>query len=107
MIRSRPLTLACRVDAMGFPTFPVREKGIGTPRPCPHKLHRLAISVLMLPLISNFVLFITAFVLMLLVDDDPTEVTLLEYLMFGVMLYTGFSMFKIMLKLWQDENGPR
>lgn len=59
----------------------------------------------MAALISYLIAFIAAFVLLLLVDDNPHHVTLLEYLMYGVMLYCGFSMFKIMLKLWQDENG--
>ncbi len=59
----------------------------------------------MLHLISYLIVFICAFVLMLLVDDNPRHVTLLEYLMFAIMLYCGYSMFRIMVKIWRDENG--
>ena len=97
--------MATRSDCVSTVSCVLGKPGIGVSILPSNGIQR-PVLLSMLSLISNLVLFITAFALMLLVDDNPSEVTLLEYLMFGVMLYTGYSIFKIILKRWHDENGP-
>ena len=48
--------------------------------------------------------FAASIVLLFLVDTDSTKVTILEYLVLGVLLYSAFCIFKIILKLYQEAD---
>ncbi len=48
--------------------------------------------------------FVTSIVLLFLVDTDSTKVTLLEYLVLGVLVYSAFCIFKIILNLCEEAD---
>ena len=49
--------------------------------------------------------FVTSIVLLFLVDTDSTKVTLLEYLVLGVLVYSAFCIFKIILHLYEEADN--
>ena len=56
-------------------------------------------------LINYLLIFICSNILLYVVDDNPREVVWSEYLMYGLVLYSGYSLFKIMLTLWKQQFG--
>ena len=49
--------------------------------------------------------FVMSIVLLFLVDTDNTKVTLLEYLILGVLIYSAFCIFKIILRLYEEADN--
>ncbi len=58
----------------------------------------------MLRVLNYFTLIIAAFVLLLLVDDNPHEVRFSEWLLFGIMLASAYSLFKVLIELYKRHH---
>ncbi|BBL69503.1 hypothetical protein [Methylogaea oryzae] len=58
----------------------------------------------MLSLISYFAAFVVSVVIMVVTDDDPTSVSLVEWAMFGVMAYSANELRKRLMKIYRRGN---
>lgn len=56
-------------------------------------------------LLNYFALFVAAVVGIVVFDDDPTGVSLQEWVLFAVMLYAGWSFFRIYRRLVREQYG--
>jgi hypothetical protein len=50
-------------------------------------------------------LFVAAVVGIVVFDDDPTGVSLQEWVLFAVMLYAGWSFFRIYRRMVREQYG--
>lgn len=60
---------------------------------------------LMVWLVNYFALFVAAVVGIVVFDDDPTGVSLQEWVLFAVMLYAGWSFFRIYRRMVREQYG--
>lgn len=58
----------------------------------------------MLSLISYFAVFIMAVAIMVVADDDPTGVSLIEWVMFAVMAYTASQLCRRLLEIYRRDS---
>lgn len=59
----------------------------------------------MIWLLNYFVLFVAAVVGIVVFDDDPTGVSLQEWVLFVVMIYAALSFFRIYRRIVRDQYG--
>lgn len=59
----------------------------------------------MFSLFSYFALFLVSVVGIVVFDDDPTGVSIQEWIFFAVMLYTAVSIFKGLRELIRTHGG--
>lgn len=57
-------------------------------------------------LINYFLLFLAAVVGIVVFDDDPTSVSIQEWILFAVMIYAAVSFFRIYREMVRDRYGP-
>lgn len=61
----------------------------------------------MIRLINYFALFLAAVIGIVVFDDDPTSVSLQEWVLFAVMVYAALSFFRLYREILQNQYGPR
>lgn len=64
----------------------------------------------MIWLLNYFALFVAAVVGIVVFDDDPTGVSVQEWVLFVVMIYAALSFFRIYRRMVRDRygrSGPR
>ncbi|MEN8261241.1 MAG: hypothetical protein ABFS02_11760 [Pseudomonadota bacterium] len=55
-------------------------------------------------MISYLGLVIASTAIILVFDDDPTAVSPLEWVMFAVLIYSGWSVYRIIRQLYRDNQ---
>ena len=59
----------------------------------------------MIWLLNYFALFLAAVVGIVVFDDDPTGVSLQEWVLFAVMIYAALSFFRVYRRIVRDQLG--
>jgi hypothetical protein len=56
-------------------------------------------------MINSMALFIVSVIGIVVLDDDPSGVSIQEWIFFGVMLYAAFSMFRHFQEYIRNQGG--